>query len=193
MTAAPTRPGAGGAPRPRPRVPLAEVLRQQRRLARGQHCHSTQSLAVIGCHPLGIYTVILLPSLPFSVELTVSPLGYRRRRARPDDAVGAAAVHHQDAHRPREALSEGVGDAVPAFSTTIQPPKPTKDKLRCSIESPRRGVRRVGPQAGPAPAFYRCVPTGMNGATCIFRANLTPCSLRRFGPLERTPVIFSRT
>ena len=53
--------------------------------------------------------------------------------------------------------------------------------------------RHVGPEVGPNPAFYRCVPTGMNGATCIFRANLTPCSLRRFGPLERTPVIFSRT
>ena len=39
----------------------------------GRHCHSTLSLAVIDRHSLGIYTVILLPLLPFSVKMTVSP------------------------------------------------------------------------------------------------------------------------
>ena len=32
-------------------------------------------------------------------------------------------------------------------------------------------------QVGPSPAFYRCVPTGMHGPTCIFWANLTDFSL----------------
>ena len=33
--------------------------------SQGRHCHSTLSLTVIGFHPLVIYTVILLSSLPF--------------------------------------------------------------------------------------------------------------------------------
>ena len=33
----------------------------------GRHCHSTLSLAAIGCHCLGIYTVILRSLLSFSV------------------------------------------------------------------------------------------------------------------------------
>ena len=40
-------------------------------LSPGRHCYSTVSLAVIGCHCLGIYTVILLPLLLVSVEMTV--------------------------------------------------------------------------------------------------------------------------
>ena len=40
-------------------------------LSHGRHCHSTRSLVVIGCHPFGIYTVILLSLLSFSVKMTV--------------------------------------------------------------------------------------------------------------------------
>jgi ABC-type multidrug transport system fused ATPase/permease subunit len=39
----------------------------------GRHCHSTLTLAVIDCHSLGIYTVILLPLLSCSAKMTVSP------------------------------------------------------------------------------------------------------------------------
>jgi len=37
--------------------------------------------------------------------------------------------------------------------------------------------RHVGPEVGPNPAFYRCVPTGMHGPTCILWVNLTAFSL----------------
>jgi hypothetical protein len=40
----------------------------------GRHCHSTLSLIVVGCHSLGIYTVVLLSLLSFSVKMTMSPL-----------------------------------------------------------------------------------------------------------------------
>ena len=40
----------------------------------GRHCHSTRSLAAIGCHSLGICTVILLSLLSFSAEMRVSPI-----------------------------------------------------------------------------------------------------------------------
>ena len=40
----------------------------------GRPCHSTLSLTVTDCHSLGIYKVILLSLLSFSVEMTVSPL-----------------------------------------------------------------------------------------------------------------------
>ncbi len=33
---------------------------------------------------------------------------------------------------------------------------------------------QVGPEVGPTSAFYRCVPRGMHGPTCILWANLTP-------------------
>ena len=42
----------------------------------GRHCHSTLSVSVIGCHSLGIYTVVLLSSLPFSVRMTASPRAF---------------------------------------------------------------------------------------------------------------------
>jgi hypothetical protein len=45
----------------------------------GRHCHSTLSLTGIDCPSLGVYTVILLSLLSFSVIMTVS--GYRRRRS----------------------------------------------------------------------------------------------------------------
>jgi hypothetical protein len=41
----------------------------------GRHCHSALPLTVIDCHSLGIYTVILLSLLSFSVEVTLSPVG----------------------------------------------------------------------------------------------------------------------
>jgi hypothetical protein len=34
------------------------------------------------------------------------------------------------------------------------------------------------PEAGPTSAVYSCIPTGMHGPTCTFRANLTPFSLK---------------
>jgi hypothetical protein len=40
----------------------------------GRHCHSTLSMTVIHCHSLGIYILILLPLLSFSVKMTVSPV-----------------------------------------------------------------------------------------------------------------------
>ena len=39
----------------------------------GRPCHFTLALTVIGCHSLGIYIVTLLPSLSFSVKMTVLP------------------------------------------------------------------------------------------------------------------------
>jgi hypothetical protein len=48
--------------------------------------------------------------------------------------------------------------------------------------------RRVGPEVGPTSAFYRCVPTGTHGPTCIFWANLTAfsrCSSTGAGPRPR--------
>jgi hypothetical protein len=45
----------------------------------GRHRHSTLALAVIGCRPIGIYTVILLS---FFVEMKVSPLARLVRRPR---------------------------------------------------------------------------------------------------------------
>jgi hypothetical protein len=62
----------------------------------GRRCHSTLPLTVVGCHWLsflGIYTVILLSLLSFSVEMKISP------------AAGAAA-HEED--RPREVGRVGV-------------------------------------------------------------------------------------
>ena len=41
----------------------------------GRHCHSTRSLAGIGCHPAGIYTAVLLLLLSVSAKMTVSSLG----------------------------------------------------------------------------------------------------------------------
>jgi hypothetical protein len=40
----------------------------------GRHCHSILSLTVIDWHCLGMYTVVWLPLLSFSVEMAVSPL-----------------------------------------------------------------------------------------------------------------------
>ena len=42
----------------------------------GRHCHSTLSLAAIACRSLrvGIYMIILLPLLSFSIKMTASPL-----------------------------------------------------------------------------------------------------------------------
>jgi hypothetical protein len=45
----------------------------------GRHRHSALPLTVLDCHSLGIYTLILLPSLSFSVEMTVLPRAGRRR------------------------------------------------------------------------------------------------------------------
>jgi hypothetical protein len=70
----------------RPKFPTGPTRRTRRRSppehhqarSPGRHCHSPQStlpLSVIGCHPLGIYTVILLP---FSVKITVSFRAARR-------------------------------------------------------------------------------------------------------------------
>jgi hypothetical protein len=40
----------------------------------GRHCRSTLSLTEIDCHSLGIYTVVLLPLLSFSSNITASPM-----------------------------------------------------------------------------------------------------------------------
>ena len=48
----------------------------------GRHCHSTRSLAVVECHSLGIYTLILLSLLSFSVKMTVSPWARQQQQAR---------------------------------------------------------------------------------------------------------------
>jgi hypothetical protein len=55
-----------------------------------RHCHSTRSLTAIDCHSLGIYTVVLLPLLPFSVEMKVSPrpVWSSARRRSGDRAAG---------------------------------------------------------------------------------------------------------
>ena len=35
-------------------------------------------------------------------------------------------------------------------------------------------------KSGQLQPFYRCIPTGMHGPTCIFWANLTPFSLQSY-------------
>jgi myosin-7 len=90
----------------------------------GRHCHSTLSLSVIGCHSLGIYTVILLSLLSLSAKMTASPLA-RRVADRADDGLharpdvlaprGRARQSHRPAHPraagldTRGAVAEGVG------------------------------------------------------------------------------------
>jgi hypothetical protein len=59
-------------------------LNQTGLLGHGRHCHSTQSLAGIGCHSLGVYLLTLLSLLSFSVEMIVSPMA---RLAVPPPAV----------------------------------------------------------------------------------------------------------
>jgi hypothetical protein len=46
-----------------------------------------------------------------------------------------------------------------------------------------RKTPEIGPEVGPTLVFHSCVPTGMDGPTCIFWANLTPFSPQR--TLER--------
>jgi hypothetical protein len=48
----------------------------------GRHCHSALPLTVIACHYLGIYTLILLSLLSFSVKMAVSPPARPTSRAR---------------------------------------------------------------------------------------------------------------
>jgi hypothetical protein len=54
-------------------------------LGPGRHCHSTLSLTAIGCHCLGIYKIILLSLLSFSVKSRVAP-GQRVHRGSPSGA-----------------------------------------------------------------------------------------------------------
>jgi hypothetical protein len=66
----------------------------------GRRCHSTlRSLAVIGCHSLGIRALTLLPLLSFSVTITVSP------RARHQSCLRALGLDdvprdHEERHHP---------------------------------------------------------------------------------------------
>ena len=39
----------------------------------GRHCHSTRSLAAVGCHFLAVHTVILLSLQSFFAKMTVLP------------------------------------------------------------------------------------------------------------------------
>ena len=73
----------------------------------GRHCHSTLSLAVIICHSLGIYTVVLWSLLSFSVKMKVSPLarqvapgGARAERLGGDGGVPPLGGTSRGAHLP---------------------------------------------------------------------------------------------
>ena len=44
--------------------------------------------------------------------------------------------------------------------------------------APMHLVKQIRALVGPTAAFYRGVPTGMHGPTCIFWATLTPFSLQ---------------
>jgi hypothetical protein len=46
----------------------------------------------------------------------------------------------------------------------------------------------VGPEVGPASAYYSCAPIGMHGPACISRAELTPCAPRQ---LENTYIVWA--
>ena len=74
----------------------------------GWHWHSTLSLTVVGCHSLGLYTVILLSWLSFSVEITLSPLA--RQHERPlvlvADCRGQRRLLEQRLRRPRARLRQ---------------------------------------------------------------------------------------
>jgi hypothetical protein len=48
-------------------------------LARAALSFYTLSLAAIGCHAVGIYTVVLLPLLPFAARMTVLPMATETR------------------------------------------------------------------------------------------------------------------
>ena len=53
-----------------------------------------------------------------------------------------------------------------------------KGQLKWLDDQVTRWRRKVGPEVGPPSAFYRCVPTGMHGPTCVFWADLTAFSLQ---------------
>jgi hypothetical protein len=81
-------PGRGGDAAGRP--PGRQVrpgLFTEAAVARGDTCHSTLSLAVIDCHSLGIYAVVLLSLRSFSVEMTASPRARQRRKGHEGEAL----------------------------------------------------------------------------------------------------------
>jgi hypothetical protein len=70
----------------------------------GRHCHST--LSVVGCHSLGICTVILLSLLSFSVKMTVSPWATRHVHQAADPAAQRRALRGLGIFRPEAPLRE---------------------------------------------------------------------------------------
>jgi hypothetical protein len=64
----------------RPHLPRGAGSRHHRRVL---HCHSTLALTAIGCHSLGICTLILLPSPSLSAKMTTSPSATARAHQHP--------------------------------------------------------------------------------------------------------------
>ena len=58
----------------------------------GRHCHSTLPLTAIGCHSVGIHTLILLSLLSLSVEIQCRPWLGAADGAAESDACAANAL-----------------------------------------------------------------------------------------------------
>ena len=81
------------------------------KISPGRHCHSTLSSAVVGCHSLGIYIVVLLPLLSLSVKMTASPRA--NGAGQPEQRDAALQYDHPDhppAHRLAGGALRGPGD-----------------------------------------------------------------------------------
>ena len=70
-------PRAPAEPEPAPPESKPGSAPEPQELSHGRHCHSTQSLAVIGCHSLMIYTNLAAIAVIFCENDSVA-LGYRR-------------------------------------------------------------------------------------------------------------------
>jgi hypothetical protein len=88
------------------------------------------------------------------------------------DGPAAAAARGRRRGAPCNAPSAGVRARAPG-------PSPTCLKL-CVSEKHTQLAQKLA-QLQPV---YGCIPTGMHGPTCIFRANLTPFPLGAFLPTD---------
>jgi hypothetical protein len=142
------------------------------------HSSSTLALAVVGCRSLAIYTVILLPLLSPSVEMTVSPSSTRRRLRgyRGGPAAGPrghlrAAVERDGRDRARSGcrFAPPLIHVIPESSnmlsacsseTTVRPnPRsaPTRSGTRCCSRACLRWLSAAGP---PGRGSCRTRPAG---------------------------------
>ena len=110
--------------------------------------------------------------------------------------LGCSTAKFVETHRPTIQLEryvqllsgEWAGESSPARRATepaaagVKLSQSSAAQANASVAAHERKVRnQVGPEAGPTPAFYSCVLTGMRGPTCTFWANLTPSCVAQLG------------